>query len=172
MTTGSSNTPSISQWDKDFIECIKGIALHPAVRSMENFIQHGRTNCYDHSLYVAYLSYMQCRRAGLDWRSAARGGMLHDFFLYDRRINKPENTFHGTLHPKVALRNAQKYFSINAMEKDIIEKHMWPFSRVAPLYRETMVVMGVDKYCAFMEGSLLGRLHQVRRLRKLLHLLH
>ena len=127
MTTGSSNTPSISQWDKDFIECIKGIALHPVVRSMENFIQHGRTNCYDHSLYVAYLSYIRCRRAGLDWRSAARGGMLHDFFLYDRRINKPEKTFHGTLHPKVALKTRKNTFLLMPWKRTLSRSICGPF---------------------------------------------
>jgi uncharacterized protein len=37
------------------------------------------------------------------------------------------------------------------MERDIIEKHMWPLTLKLPKYKEALIVSFVDKYCAFME---------------------
>ena len=46
-------------------------------------------------------------------RSAARGGMLHDLFLYDWREHskKTGDRLHAITHPITAYRNACKYFS-------------------------------------------------------------
>jgi uncharacterized protein len=40
---------------------------------------------------------------------------------------------------------------MNNIEKDIIEKHMWPLTLRLPRYKESYVVLMVDKYCAFSE---------------------
>lgn len=40
---------------------------------------------------------------------------------------------------------------MNEIEIDIIKKHMWPLTIVLPKYKEALVVMLVDKYCALME---------------------
>ncbi len=69
--------------DAEYMDCISGLINHEMVRPMGNYIQHSDINCLKHSLYVSYSSYLVCRRMGLDYRSAARGGLLHDFFLYD-----------------------------------------------------------------------------------------
>jgi HD superfamily phosphodiesterase len=118
---------------------------------MKNYIQHGNINCLDHSIYVSYSSYLICRRLGLDYRSAARGGLLHDFFLYDWHIGKPYKGLHGFIHPCIALQNANKYFVLNNREKEIIEKHMWPLTIGLPRYKETIVVLLLDKYWALIE---------------------
>ena len=82
---------------EEFYECIKDLASHPIVQEMKNYIQHGTTTCYQHCLSVAYYNYKICRRLGLDARSAARAGMLHDLFLYDwhDHAKKTGNHFHG-----------------------------------------------------------------------------
>jgi uncharacterized protein len=41
---------------------------------------------------------------------------------------------------------------LNDIEKDIIEKHMWPLTLKLPKYKEAFIVSFVDKYCAFMES--------------------
>jgi len=58
---------------------------------------------------------------------------------------------HGFVHPGIAVQNANEYFSLNNIEKDIIEKHMWPLTLRLPRYKEAYVVLMVDKYCAFSE---------------------
>ena len=66
----------------EFYECIRDIVSHPAVLEMKKYYQHCDTDCYEHCLDVAYNNYKICKKLGLDARSAARGGMLHDLFLY------------------------------------------------------------------------------------------
>jgi uncharacterized protein len=92
-----------------------------------------------------------CRYLGLDYCSAARGGLLHDFFLYDWHITKQQKGLHGFTHPYTALKNANRFFNLNDLEKDIIVKHMWPLTIRLPKYKETLIVVLVDKYCAIME---------------------
>jgi len=154
--------------DMEYLDCIRDLIGHQTVRSMKNYIQHGDVDCLGHSLYVSYCSYLVCRRLGLDYRSAARGGLLHDFFLYDWHVEKPYRGLHGLEHPRIALQNANQYFRMNEMEKDIICKHMWPLTITPPKYMETLIVIVVDKYCAFMETFNLGERDNVRRLQTLL----
>lgn len=144
--------------DEEYEKCLGDLINHEMVGRMKNFIQHGDISCLEHSIYVSYISYMICRRFGLDYQSAARGGLLHDFFLYDWHMEKPQKGLHGFIHPNIALQNANKYFNLNDREKDIIKKHMWPLTIRLPRYKESFIVLSVDKYCALMETfRLFGR---------------
>jgi uncharacterized protein len=154
--------------DMEYLDCIRELIDHEMVRSMGNYIQHSDIDCLEHSLYVSYSSYLVCRRMGLDYRSAARGGLLHDFFLYDWRLEKPYKGLHGLTHPHVALQNANKYFHLNKLEQDIIRKHMWPLTVTPPKYKEAYMVAAIDKYCAFMETFNFGERKKMRRLQSLL----
>ena len=110
----------------EFYECIRDIVGHPAVLEMKKFYQHCDTDCYEHCLDVAYNNYKICKKLGLDARSAARGGMLHDLFLYDWREHRKEtgDRLHAITHPITAYRNACKYFHLNKVEKEVITKHI------------------------------------------------
>ena len=136
---------------QEFKECIKDLTTNESINSMGNYLQHGNITCLEHSISVSYHSYLICRHLGLDFRSAARGGLLHDFFLYDWHVTKPENGLHGFTHPYAALKNANELFSLNDLEKDIIVKHMWPLTLKPPKYHEAFIVAFVDKYCASKE---------------------
>ncbi|MCM8711584.1 HD family phosphohydrolase [Clostridium sp. SYSU_GA19001] len=156
--------------EQEYKECICDLIQHDMVKSMKNFIQHGDINCLEHSLYVSYISFMICRKLRLDYRSAARGGLLHDFFLYDWHIGKPYKGLHGFIHPYIALQNANKYFNLNNREKDIIHKHMWPLTFRLPRYKEAFVVLMVDKYCASIEIIKLGSIRTVHKLKNILEI--
>ncbi|UZQ51991.1 HD family phosphohydrolase [Clostridium kluyveri] len=132
-------------------KCISDLIQHEDVISMKNFIQHGDITCLQHSTYVSYMSYLVCKDLGLDYSSAARGGLLHDFFLYDWHVKRYDKGLHGFTHPYTALENANRIFQLNEVEKDIIVKHMWPLTFKLPKYKESFIVMFVDKYCASME---------------------
>lgn len=164
------NLKSESSSEEEYKEYISDLILHDKVKSMKNFNQHGNTNCLEHSLFVSYVSYQICRRLGLDFCSAARGGLLHDFFLYEWRTGKPYKGPHGLLHPDIALENANKYFDLNDKEKDIIQNHMWPLTIRLPRYRESYVVLLVDKYCASVELFKLGKTKTINRLKELLEI--
>ena len=141
--------------DTEYIECVKDLLKDPKCQQMIECIQHGNTTTFKHCLDVSYFTYRVCKAYGLDYRSAARGALLHDFFLYDWHgyERKTGNYFHGFTHPRVALHNANHYFDLNEIEQDIIVKHMWPLTVVPPKYKEGYVVMYADKHCGFVETT-------------------
>lgn len=137
--------------DSDYESCVRDLIHHEAIQSMASFIQHRDISCLEHSLSVSYKSYRLCKKLGWDHRSAARGGLLHDFFLYDWHLTKPEEGLHGFVHPEIALKNASGLFELDMVEKDIILKHMWPLTLNIPKYKESFVVTLTDKYISLME---------------------
>lgn len=142
--------------DQGYLECVRDILEHPVFQSMDQYIQHGGTTCLEHCLRVSYMSYLICRKRGLNYREAARGGLLHDLFLYDWHIHRRETgkRFHGVTHPRRALENAEQYFSLTARERDLILRHMWPLTLIPPKYREGYVILYADKICSLMEAWL------------------
>ena len=138
---------------QEFYDCIRDVLEHPAVQSMKRYPHHGDTNCFRHCLNVAYYNYEICKILGLDAAAAARAGMLHDLFLYDwhTHARKTGQRFHGFTHPAAALRNAERYFTLSDLERDIIQKHMWPLTIIPPKYPESYVICMTDKYCGAME---------------------
>jgi len=142
--------------DTKFYALVQDIAENPVYEGLKKY-HHHQHNIYDHSIRVSYISY----RAGLflsnyikiNISDLTRGAMLHDFFLYDWRKEKPASgKLHAFEHPKEALSNSITNFSpISKMEKDIILKHMWPLNVIPPRYIETLIVATVDKYVAAIE---------------------
>lgn len=134
-------------------DLIEDLLENPDVQKMKDYIQHGSVTCYEHCLHVSYTAYRICRFFRLDDRAAARGGMLHDFFLYDWRIFQPPEGLHAFSHPLTALRNAQQRFSLSTKEEDVIAKHMWPITLQKPDCWEAFVVSLSDKICAGRETA-------------------
>ncbi len=141
--------PSIAE----FKEIIKDIAKNPNVLALKERTQHKNSSRYYHCICVSYYTYYICKKLNLDYVSAARGAMLHDFYYYDWRDKKVEGQkkFHAFRHPRIALHNAEDIFELNDIEKDIILKHMWPLTIIPPSYKESYIVTLVDKYCATNE---------------------
>ena len=161
---------------QEFYDSISNIIHHPVVQEMKKYSQHCQTNCYQHCLAVAYHNFCICKKLNLDAVSAARGGMLHDLFLYDWREHYKEtgNRFHALTHPKEALKNASKYFELNEIEREIIIKHMWPLTIKPPKYPETYIICLTDKYCGAVEifeyyTGRMKKLNLGRRLEKAFH---
>lgn len=121
-----------------------------------NYIQHGTTTVFAHSIRVARLSLRLAKRLHLkvNDRALLRGALLHDYFLYDwhDKTQIPQRKrLHGFWHPGIALRNAEKEYKLTDRQREIIRKHMWPLSVVPPTCREAWVVTTADKYCSLME---------------------
>ena len=49
------------------------------------------------------------------------------------------------------MRNADRDFGLNDVEKDIIKKHMFPLTPFPPMHRESFIVSLADKWCALAE---------------------
>ena len=140
---------------KEFYSYTREIINSEKVQEMKKYIQHGKTNTYTHCMSVAVLSYWICRRLNLkvNIRSLIIGALLHDFYLYDWHIKNPDRKgLHGFTHPTASLKNADKYFSLSPLERDIIQKHMWPLTITDfPKYRESFIVCIADKICSLKE---------------------
>lgn len=134
-----------------FLDCISDLIESEVVQKMCNFTQHGDTTTFDHCLMVSFKSFQFCRKFNLGYRAAARGGLLHDLFLYDWHDKDLEINLHGFYHPGIALRNAEKAFVLDDKEKEIIKKHMWPLTVVPPKCREAYVICYFDKTCTLKE---------------------
>lgn len=157
----------------EFFACISDLIGTPEVLSMDSVPQHVEDiSCLFHSIFVAYLSFRMCRFFHLDFTAAARGGLLHDLFLYDWRVKGSHSGLHGFTHPQAALRNASQLCELSDMEKDIIAKHMRPLTlRSYPRYRESLVVSTADKICAVAEFfHLYHAMHMESRLSRAVHL--
>lgn len=145
---------SRSPREEEFRGFVRDIAGHPEFMRTKEF-RHHDGSIFRHSLRVSYLSYSLGRFLHLDARAMARGGLLHDFFLYDwRNHDLPElarEKFHGLEHPSIALRNARTHFEISDLERDIIERHMWPLTLRPPGGLESFLVSCVDKHVALRE---------------------
>lgn len=135
---------------REFKEIIKDIAENDNVSGLKDHEQHHHSTRYAHCEAVAFYTYLLCKRYKLDYISATRGAMLHDFYFYNWRNKHVEGQkkFHLFRHPKIALQNAEDLFELNDMEKDIIVKHMWPITIIPPKFKEGYIVTLVDKYCA------------------------
>lgn len=142
-------------YNLEFENIIEDLLLNTTVQEMKNYIQHCDTTCFEHCKNVAYYSYLICKKYNLDYASAARGGMLHDLFLYNWRKSQRDvelNGLHAFVHPRIALINSLKLFKLNDIEKDVILKHMWPLTLIFPKYKESFIITFVDKFCAIKES--------------------
>ncbi|MDH7497513.1 MAG: HD family phosphohydrolase [Syntrophomonadaceae bacterium] len=146
-----------------FRECIADLESDPAVRALDDYTHHLRFSRLEHCLHVAYVSFLACRRLGLDYRAAARGGLLHDFYFYDSRTTRVAQGLHCHAHPRIALANALSRYPLNEVEQDIIARHMWPVTVIPPRFKESYVVSLMDKYCATREVTCRGGSPEVTR---------
>ncbi|MBQ4346996.1 MAG: HD domain-containing protein [Firmicutes bacterium] len=138
---------------KEYMSYVSDILESPEVQLLDKCRQHCNTSRLQHCLNVSYYAFLMCRKRGLDARSAARAGLLHDFYYYNWRTDGVDIKEHNALHSQMALENACKLFELNEIEKDAILRHMWPTTHVAPKYKESWAVTWADKYCAILEMS-------------------
>ena len=133
-------TPNEWKSDAQYVAIVKDLLAQPAVQKLANYTQHHHSNRLQHSIAVSYDSYRLAKRMHLDYRSTARAGLLHDLFYYDWRTTKFDLGSHAFIHPRVALRNAEKLTNLNAKERDIILKHMFGATLALPKYMESLIV--------------------------------
>lgn len=122
-----------------------------SVLSLGEFKHHVGTTRFQHSLNVSYYNYLLCRFFHLNAKSAARAGLLHDLFFYDRHTHERVADSHPAEHANIAFYNASQMFPINELEGDMIINHMWPMTKHLPRHRETFMITLVDKFCAVAE---------------------
>ncbi len=144
---------------KELLTRGKDIILSPEAQVLKTFVQHGETTVFEHCLSVAKFSLLMAHflertlKIGIDKDSLVRGALLHDYFLYDWHDKTvPGRRVHGFTHPGTAMRNAERDFGLNDLERDIISKHMFPVTPFPPMHRESIIVNLADKWCALCEA--------------------
>jgi uncharacterized protein len=132
------------------------ILSHESMQIERTCYQHGVITTYAHSIRVACLAVWIADRMHLwhkvDLRSLVRAALLHDYFLYDwHDWDNGEHRLHGFTHGRRALRNAERDFRLNHVERDSIANHMFPLTPVPPRYIEGYLVTMADKISATRE---------------------
>lgn len=153
--------------DKEYMRYVGDLLKTSKVQKLNTITHHYHSTRLEHSIHVSYTSYRLAKRFGWDAKSTARAGLLHDLFFYDWRDTKFKKS-HAWIHPRIAVRNAQKLTPLNKVEKDIIVKHMFGATIAPPRYKESWIVTCVDKYWAVREATL--PLQQRWKKRKILRL--
>lgn len=142
---------NLNNVDEDYLELVKDILDKEEFNELRNLIHHG-LNRYDHSVRVSYISYKISKMLKFDYKSTAKAGLLHDFFITDNDQKIKDRTKSLFLHPKIALKNSETHFELNDIEKNIIRSHMFPVTIFIPKYKESWLVSLVDKAVSIHEA--------------------
>lgn len=142
----------ISQKDSEYKRIVKNILDNEEFNKTKTIEHHG-VNRFDHSVSVSYYSYKVAKALHLDYVGAARGGLLHDFFISPEERSQKERIISTFVHPKEALDTAKAQFELTVKEEDMIRSHMFPVNISVPKYMESWIVSFVDKAVAINEVS-------------------
>lgn len=136
----------------DFDSIAKDIIEKEKFQSLKNDPHHGLTR-YIHTMHVAKNTYRVAKLLKMDYISATRGALLHDYFN-DEDYKSTKGVKKYSMHPTIALNNARREYALNQKEENIIISHMYPFGKTKPKYKESWLVTLVDKQVAIKECSL------------------
>lgn len=112
--------------------------------------QHHGITRMDHTLRVAKYAYKIAKTLKMDYESATRAALLHDFF-YDKEYGDIKGLKKGVVHPELAYINAEREFGVNDIEANAIRSHMFPMNKELPKYKESWLLTIVDKSVAIYE---------------------
>jgi uncharacterized protein len=135
-------------YESEFMNIAGELFKHSEVQRLTGCKHHYAKNRLDHSVEVAWYSFLLAKKLSLDCKAIVRGALLHDLFFHDWLR---EGWLNGVRHPGIALKNAREVTVLSKREEDIIIKHMWPLTIKLPLYSESWVVCFVDTYCSIKD---------------------
>ncbi len=127
----------------------KDIIEKDKFKSLKNEPHHGLSR-YEHVLRVAKNTYRISKILRMDYVSATRGALLHDYYN-DADYQNTKGFKKGSIHPVIALNNARREYFLNQKEENIIVSHMYPLGDVRPNCKESWIVSGIDKSVALYE---------------------
>ena len=148
--------------EQEFVALTRELLDSDQVRMMGRWKHHGPVTTLDHSLFVAFSTYRLARFLHVDVRSAVRGALLHDLYLYDSKDRSAHPGNQCFDHPRFAARNAGLVTWLSPKEYNIILSHMWPLGGALPRSVEAWMVDLVDTVCAGLEISRICRPSRLR----------
>jgi len=139
--------------DERYMAIVNDLLAMPTIQKLKQYEQHHYESRLEHVINVSYLSYRVARIYGLDAKSVARAGILHDLFFYSWHDNSLTMKEHAYMHPRIALENAKEITDVSELEEEIILTHMYPVGGgQRPHHLEAWLVDSVDDYLACKEG--------------------
>ena len=117
------------------------------IQKMKEVSMHRGSNCYIHSFKVAKLAIKRAlRHKRGDLYIILVGSILHDYYLYDWRIDRDKMKKHLSSHPYTAAENALRDFGISEEIQKVIKSHMWPVNFTDfPKTKEARIISNADK---------------------------
>ena len=178
-----SKLPYFNEW----FEIVKEYLLNDELQRRKLFRHHD--GClWNHLILVSFRSFLLAKYYGVDEKTCAIAGLLHDFYpkaykfsqeLYDLdpsyldkvHYKQPIWKMHGFTHAKEAADNARKYFPGKIDDKiySCITTHMFPLTFRPPKYKEGWIVTLMDKKLSanvLMEVKYLPRIIKNKMKRK------
>lgn len=132
-----------------FNDLVSDIEDNKKYKDLKKEFHHG-INRYIHSIRVAKVTYNLSKLFKLDYKSATRGAMLHDFFS-NKEYGNVKGLKTAKVHPHIACFNAKKEFDLNEIEQDVISSHMFPINTHKPSFKESWLVNVVDEMVSLYE---------------------
>ena len=140
--------------DRYFSQCLNEMIEHPAIQQLKQIPQHKGGTTFSHCVNVTNAAYKLAKKWGwdIDIRALVRAAMLHDYYLYDTETMPWSDYQHSLIHPKLAVSNAEKVFTLTDKERNSIRSHMWPIPGAPiPRSKEAWLICLADKQCAQQE---------------------
>ncbi len=124
------------------------------VLKMKVIPMHKGSNCYIHSFKVARRAIKVALKykKELRYKALLYAAILHDYYLYDWRVDKSKRNKHLTTHAALAVSQAKRDFNISDEIGEIMISHMWPVDpKFFPHSKEAKILMNADNYVATRE---------------------
>lgn len=134
--------------DYEFYNIINPIKSKEEYQKLKQIKHHGITR-YEHSLRVAYYSYIITKKLNLDYKETTEAALLHDFFMDEVDNKDPISKLRQ--HPEYAVSNASKMIDLSDKQIDIIKNHMFPVTFTPPKYMESWIVDIADDVASIHE---------------------
>ena len=167
----------ITQEQKNDLEKLYQSLLHnEKIMRMKDIPMHRGSNCYEHCFTVAKKAIKLCEsplKKNIDLETVILGAILHDYYLYDWRVDSSKRKGHGRKHQYIAAENASRDFEISMEVRKVIESHMWPLNfHEYPKSKEAKIVSIVDKMVTLRQALTTHKHKEKRREHYLAYISH
>ena len=83
----------VMKYEQEFLDYINPIITNDEFIKRKDYMHHINLSVYDHSMQVAYKSYLFAKKHKLDVKSITIGALLHDFYYKPWQENKTKKKF-------------------------------------------------------------------------------
>ena len=145
----------LTKEEKEKLERLyQSLAKDEKILRLKDIQMHRGSNCYIHSFKVAKVAvHRVMNHKGYNLENVILGAILHDYYLYDWRVDHSKKKKHGRRHPLIAEENAKRDFNISPEVSEIIKCHMWPLTpHLFPKSKEAKLINYVDDVVATREA--------------------